>query len=315
MRRLALAVLFMLVGCSPTSEKTNNPTHPDLKDLPAQSDAIYRDGTGDDQSGSSPAVAVVLVGAGDIAGGGGKQEATAKLLDVTPGTVFTTGDNAYPDGTPANFTNYYNPTWGRHKARTRPCAGNHDYHTSGASGYFSYFGSLAGPSGLGYYSYDVGDWHIISLDTNIDAAAGSPQEQWLRADLAAHTQQCQLAYWHSPLFSSGSVHGNQSRSKALWQALQDYGAEVVVCGDDHDYERFAPQTANGVASPTGVREFVVGTGGGGLYSMNTPVANSVARNANTWGVLKLTLGPGTYSWQFIPIAGQTYTDSGSGTCH
>jgi hypothetical protein len=263
-------------------------------------------------SGSS----VTFVGAGDIAEGGGEAEATATLLDAIPGTVFTAGDNAYPDGTTSDYTNYYEPTWGRHKARTRPCPGNHDYHTSGASGYFSYYGASAGPAGQGYYSYDLGDWHIISLNSEIDASAGSAQEQWLRADLAASSKDCTIAYWHQPLFSSGDVHGSTDICKPLWQALHDAGAEIVICGHDHEYERFAPQDANGVADPTnGIREFVVGTGGAGLYSIATPIANSEAHNANTFGVLKLTLGSGTYSWQFIPIAGQTYTDSGSGTCH
>jgi hypothetical protein len=264
----------------------------------------------------APGSSVTFVGAGDIAEGGGEADATATLLDAISGTVFTAGDNAYPDGTTSDYTNYYEPTWGRHKARTRPCPGNHDYHTSGASGYFSYYGANAGPAGQGYYSYDLGDWHIISLNSEIDASAGSAQEQWLRADLAASSKDCTLAYWHQPLFSSGDVHGSQDVCKPLWQALQDAGAEIVICGHDHEYERFAPQDANGVADPAnGIREFVVGTGGAGLYSITTPIANSETHNANTFGVLKLTLGPGIYSWQFIPIAGQTYTDSGSGTCH
>ena len=259
---------------------------------------------------------VTFVGAGDIADDGFKSEETAKLLDAIPGTVFTAGDNAYPDGTTSNYTTYYEPTWGRHKARTQPCPGNHDYHTSGASGYFSYYGASAGPAGQGYYSYDLGDWHIISLNSEIDASAGSAQEQWLRADLAASSKDCTLAYWNQPLFSSGAVHGSQSVCKPLWQALQEAGAEIVICGHDHEYERFAPQDANGVANPTnGIREFVVGTGGAGLYTITATIPNSEAHNTNTFGVLKLTLGSGTYSWQFIPIAGQTYTDFGSGTCH
>ena len=259
---------------------------------------------------------VTFVGAGDIAEDGGQAEATAKLLDAIPdGTVFTAGDNAYPDGTASDFTNWYAPTWGRHKARTRPSPGNHDYHTSGAAPYYAYFGALAGPAGLGYYSYDLGTWHIISLNSEIGGSEATAQEVWLRADLAAHTNDCTLAYWHQPLFSSGDVHGSQSVGQPLWQALQDYGAEIVICGHEHIYERFAPQTVNGVASATGIREFIVGTGGAGLYSVTTPIANSETHDANTHGVLKLTLGAGTYSWQFIPVAGKTYTDSGSGTCH
>jgi len=270
-----------------------------------------------DLGDGSPGSTVVFVGAGDIAVGGGSQEATARLLDGIPGTVFTLGDNAYPDGTASNYATYYDPSWGRHKARTKPCPGNHDYHTANAAGYFAYFGSLAGPSGQGYYSFDLGDWHIISLDGEISTAVGSPQEVWLRADLAAHTNQCCLAYWHEPLFDSGNIHGGQSQYvQPLWQALYDYHAEIILNGHEHIYERFAPQTPGGAADPAnGIREFIVGTGGAGLYTVTTPKPNSEVHNTSTYGVLKLTLGPGTYSWQFIPIAGQTFTDSGSGTCH
>jgi len=264
---------------------------------------------------TAPGSSVTFVGAGDIAEGGGHAQDTANLLDAIPGSVFTSGDNAYPDGTTANFNNYYTPTWGRHKARTYPVPGNHDYHVANAANYFTYFGAAAGTPGSGYYSYNLGDWHVVALNSEINTAAGSPQEQWLRADLAANTKQCTIAYWHQPVFNSGDQHGSSTKCKPLWQALQDFGAEIVICGHEHIYERFAPQTANGVASATGIREFVVGTGGANLYTITTPIANSEARNTNTWGVLKLTLGPGTYSWQFIPIAGRTYTDSGSGTCH
>ncbi len=263
----------------------------------------------------SPGTLHVFVGAGDIANGGPGAEATASLLDNIPGTVFTTGDNAYPDGTASDFATKYDPTWGRHRERTRPCPGNHDYHTPGASAYFSYFGALAGPTGQGHYSYDLGDWHIISLNSNIDMSAGSAQEQWLRADLATNSKDCILAYWHHPRFSSGS-HGSSTASQPLWQALYEAGAEVIVVGHDHNYQRFAPQTATGVAdSARGIRQFVAGMGGAGHYNFSSPIANTEAYDTNTYGVLKLTLGPGTYSWEFIPEAGMTYTDAGSGTCH
>ena len=258
---------------------------------------------------------VVLVGAGDIANGGSGAERTARLLDNIPGTVFTAGDNAYPDGTDANYAQYYDPTWGRHKSRTRPCPGNHEYHTPGAAGYFNYFGASAGPTGLGYYSYDLGDWHIISLNSNIGMSAGSTQEQWLRADLAANTKDCILAYWHHPRFSSGT-HGSSTAPQPLWQALYEAGAEIVVVGHDHNYQRFAPQTPSGQADPVrGIRQFVAGMGGASHYTFGTPIANTEAYNCDTDGVLKLTLGPGTYAWEFIPAAGGAYTDSGSGTCH
>ncbi len=210
--------------------------------------------------------APVLVAAGDIAScSSSGDEATAALLDQLPGTVATLGDNAYPDGAASDFADCYDPTWGRHKARTRPSPGNHDYHTPGASGYYAYFGESAGPSGQGYYSYDVGDWHIVSLNSNEDMTAGSAQEQWLRADLAASAKLCTLAYWHHPRFSSGTLLGGYSATEPLWQALYDHDADVVLAGHEHNYERFAPQTPAGVADPArGIRAFVVGTGGDDL---------------------------------------------------
>ena len=254
----------------------------------------------------------VFVGAGDIANcGHSNDEATAKLLDSIPGTVFTTGDNVYPDGTAAQFTNCYAPTWGRHKDRTRPAPGNHDYHTAGAAGYFNYFGAAAGDPGKGYYSYNLGAWHIISLNSEVTSSA---QEQWLRADLAANNSRCTLAYWHHPRFSSGQ-HGNSTRSQAFWQALYEAGADVVLNGHDHTYQRFALQNPSGQADPNrGIREFVVGTGGAGLYPFPTTQPNTEVRNNTTFGVLKLTLHATSYDWQFVPIAGQTFSDSGSADC-
>ena len=257
----------------------------------------------------------VFVGAGDISNCSRTQdESTAQLLDNIAGTVFTLGDNVYPDGTAAQFSDCYGPTWGRHKNRTRPSPGNHDYHVSGASGYYNYFGSVAGDPGKGYYSYDLGAWHIISLNSEVGYAAGSAQEQWLKADLAANQSVCTLAYWHHPRFSSGQ-HGNLARSQPFWQALYDDGADVILNGHDHTYERFAPQNPNGQAdSSRGIREFVVGTGGAGLYPFPNIQPNSEVRNNTTYGVLKLTLHASSYDWQFVPIAGQTFTDSGSGNC-
>ncbi|MCZ7570519.1 MAG: metallophosphoesterase [Ardenticatenaceae bacterium] len=262
----------------------------------------------------------MLIGAGDIAGCSSTgDEATAALLDQIPGTVFTTGDNVYSSGTAKQFANCYDPSWGRHRARTRPAPGNHDYGTAGAAGYFDYFGPLAGEPDKGYYSYDLGAWHIVVLNSNCSAiggcAAGSPQEQWLRADLAAHPAACTLAYWHHPLFSSG-LHGNSPSMQAIWEALYAYAADVVLNGHDHDYERFAPQDPNGVADPAhGIREFVVGSGGKSHYPfLGLPIANSEVRNDNTFGVLKLTLHPASYTWEFVPEAGQTFTDAGSEPC-
>ena len=264
----------------------------------------------------------VLVGAGDISRcSNDRDEATAQLLDNIAGAVFTLGDSVYPNGTLAQFIDCYEPTWGRHKDRTRPSPGNHDYRDTGAVGYYTYFGESASPldrnctsNCKGYYSYDLGAWHIIVLNTGIDYSLGSDQEQWLRADLATNQNTCTLAYWHKPRFSSGR-HGNSARVQPLWQALYDSGADVVLNGHDHNYERFAPQSPTGQAEPTrGMREFVVGTGGTGLYSFSTIQPNSEVRDNSSWGVLKLTLHPTSYEWEFIPIAGQTFTDSGSAPC-
>jgi hypothetical protein len=260
---------------------------------------------------------VVFVGAGDIASCSSTgDEATALLLDNIAGTVFTAGDNAYESGTPSEFTSCYDPTWGRHKARTFPAPGNHDYNTPGATGYYGYFGSSAGDPSKGYYSYDLGSWHIVALNSNVDHSTGSAQEQWLKADLAASTKSCTLAYWHHPRFSSGAEHGNDPSVQPLWQALYDANADLILSGHDHDYERFAPQTPVGVADPArGIREFVVGTGGRSHYALGTLKANSEVFNGTTFGVLKLTLSSGSYSWQFVPVAGETFTDSGTGDCH
>ena len=256
----------------------------------------------------------VLVGAGDIADCLTTTDSgTAALLDGIEGTVFTAGDNAYPLGRAADFTNCYEPTWGPHKARTRPTPGNHDYLSPGAAPYYAYYGTHAGPPGRGYYSYDLGAWHIVSLNSNIPAQAGSPQEQWLRADLAANPTQCTLAYWHHPLFSSGP-HSNDPRTLDLWRALYEFGADVIVTGHDHDYEQFHRQNPDGVADVNGIREFVVGTGGTTLRPFEVIKPNSAVRDSDTHGVLKLTLHPTSYDWEFLPIAGQTFTDSGSRPC-
>jgi acid phosphatase type 7 len=265
--------------------------------------------------------AAILVGAGDIADCKDLSgaEATAKLLEAIPGTVMAVGDLAYPDGTKENF-DCYDRTWGRVKSRTRPSPGNHEFHTQGATYYFSYFGEAAGDPKAGYYSYDLGTWHIIALNSEcIDIGgcnAGSAEEKWLRADLAAHPAACTLAYFHKPLFSSGGAHGDDPEIVPIWQALYDANADVVVSGHDHDYERFAPQTPLAKPDPErGIREFVVGTGGKNHRPFTTPHANSEVRNADTFGVLKLTLRTGAYDWQFIPEAGKIFTDSGTGSCH
>jgi Big-like domain-containing protein/calcineurin-like phosphoesterase family protein len=259
----------------------------------------------------------VMVGAGDIAScNSDGDEATALLLDNIAGTVFTLGDNVYDSGLASEFANCYDPAWGRHKARTKPSIGNHEtYGTTDAAGYYDYFGVAAGERGKGYYSYDLGAWHIVVINNMIDVGATSTQVTWLRADLASHAAQCTLAYWHYPLFSSGN-HGNNTEMRPVFQALYDAGADVVLNGHDHDYERFAPQDPNGAADPArGIREFVVGTGGAGYYAFNTPQPNSMVRHTGTFGVLKLTLHPSSYDWQFVPVAGDTFTDTSTGNCH
>ena len=264
----------------------------------------------------TPATPQIFVGAGDIAScATAHAGATAQLLDGIPGTVFALGDNAYPNGSDDDYAACYVPTWGRHKKRTHPVPGNHDYDVRGAGGYFDYFGVAAGERGAGYYSYGLGDWHVIALNSNLEMSVGSLQERWLRADLAAHPTRCTLAYWHHARFSSGTTHGSDTETQPLWQALYDAGADVVLSGHEHNYERFAPQTPDGTADPArGIREFVVGTGGGGAYRLGPPIANSETGRAE-YGVLQLTLTSQAYRWQFIPVPPSSFRDSGSAACH
>ena len=257
----------------------------------------------------------VLVGAGDIASCESDQdEATAVMLEGIEGTVFTLGDNAYPDGTAEDFERCYAPSWGRHKQRTRPVPGNHEYHSAKAGPYFDYFGEAAGEPGKGYYSYELGGWHVVALNTELPEQARAEQERWLREDLKAHPARCTLAYMHRPLFSSGLGRDNTG-VKPLWEALYEAGADVVVAGHDHFYERFAPQTPEGVADAgRGLRQFVVGTGGMNLYVFGPTQPNSEVRQAGRFGLMKLTLEDGAYTWEFLPVEGGVL-DQGRGTCH
>jgi acid phosphatase type 7 len=268
----------------------------------------------------------VLVGAGDIASCKYPEgaRATARLIEQIPGTVFAAGDLAYERGSAADFKNCYEPAWGRFKDRTRPALGNHEYADPKASGYFQYWGVRAGPQGKGYYSYDLGDWHLVVLNTNCDAkdlggcAAGTPQETWLRQDLAKHANACILAYGHHALFSSGvfKSHAVHPELKQLWEDLYAAHADLILAGHEHSYERFAPQDPEGKADPAhGIREIVVGTGGRSHDLLGFATPNSEVRDWDTYGVLKLTLGPGHYTWEFIPAAGGTFTDKGSANCH
>jgi hypothetical protein len=265
----------------------------------------------------------VIVAAGDIADcSSDGDEATARLVEGIEGTVLTLGDNAYPDGTAQDFSECYDPSWGQFKARTRPAPGNHEYETPGASAYFDYFGKAAGDPDKGYYSYDLGSWHIVALNSNcgegeIRCAPGSPQGQWLKEDLAANDEQkCTLAYFHHPLFTSGSYRPGIERVESLWEILYAAGVDVVLNGHDHNYQRFAPQDPEGRADPEeGIRQFVVGTGGRSQYQISHPIANTEVYNDDTFGVLKLTRHPKRYEWEFVPVEGETFSDSGSARCH
>lgn len=274
----------------------------------------------------------VILAAGDVADcTRAGDDSTAMLLDSLDGVVMPLGDLAYPNGEAESFTNCYGPTWGRHKARTRPVAGNHDYYNPGpdssvnANGYFGYFGAAAGDPSKGYYSFTLGSWRVIVLNTGTDKpsnyAAGSPQEQWLRAELTSSSQECVLAVFHHPRFSTVI---NRSPitfyTEAIWNALYEYGADLVLTGHDHSYQRFAPQKTDGTRDDAfGIRQITNGAGGGEtLYGFTDPLpagTNLEVRNNTTHGVLKVTLRSGGYDWKFVPSSGASFTDAGSGNCH
>jgi calcineurin-like phosphoesterase family protein len=268
----------------------------------------------------------VLVGAGDIgacppSGTLGNAFATASLLDSISGTVFAAGDLPHENGADSDYAKCYEPTWGRFRARTIPAPGNHDYVIPNAMGYYNYWGPAAGDPTKGYYSLNIGLWHVIVLNSECDdihvggCSASSPQGQWLQADLNANPALCTVALWHRPLYSSTSGFAT-SGVQPLWQILYNAGADLVINGHAHNYERFAPQDANGnLDTAKGLRQFIVGTGGADLFSFSGTARNVEVNNSSTFGVLKLTLHATSYDWQFIPIAGQTFTDSGTQACH
>jgi hypothetical protein len=268
----------------------------------------------------------IVASAGDIACTPGatvskyacQQAAVSDLVtgsDVT--AVQTLGDNQYDSGTLSEFIGSYDLSWGRVKDKTYPAPGNHEYLTTGGSGYFSYFGASAGDPSKGYYSYDIGAWHVIVLNDEISHSIGSAQEQWLKSDLANNAALCTLAVWHKPRFSSASSTASVSGVAPFWQDLYNGKADVVLNGHMHNYERFAPQNPNGVAdSVNGIREFIVGTGGRSHQSFAGPIlATSEVRDATSFGVLELTLHSSSYDWKFVPAAGSAFTDSGSDACH
>jgi hypothetical protein len=257
-----------------------------------------------------------LVGAGDIAlcgSGGAGALSTARLLDQISGTVFTAGDNAYWSGTSKEYQNCYAPAWGRHRGRTRPSPGNHEYESGSASGYFDYYGESAGPAGLGYYTYTIGSWRVFSLNSEVPSGPGSAQGEWLRNELAGERPGCTLAYWHRPLFSSGKI-GDNLDMRDLWRTLYAANVDVVINGHDHLYERFAPQDPDGRPDNTrGIREFIVGTGGAPISGIVTLHANSQVRGTS-WGVAVFNLYDHGYEWRFVPSTDE-FEDSGSSACH
>ncbi len=263
-----------------------------------------------------PQTTHVLVGAGDIASCNSRgDERTALLLDELEGTIFTAGDNAYPDGSARDFLDCYDPSWGRHKRRTRPAPGNHDYVDGPGAGYHAYFGESAGALGKGYYSYAVGDWHVVALNSVLEGSAHAVQLDWLRHDLTTNAGKCLFAYWHHPLFSSGN-HSRQDRVRGFWEVLFEHGADVVVNGHDHHYERFLPLTPGGAHDPRrGIRQFIVGTGGQSSGRQpGEPGEHSAAAQFDASGVLKFVLYEGRYDWEFVPVPGRGEPDRGTGSC-
>ncbi len=302
---VVLSTLLLLSGCKPfgQADPKNAELTPTLPVLSNSSDPV-------------------VLAAGDVANCRNKTDRSTanlikKVLEQTPVTVLALGDLAYVNGTLEEFQRCFEPSWGAFKANIRPVPGNHEYNTPGASGYYSYFGEAAGNPDRGFYSFDLGLWHIVAINSNcefVSCSKGSEQEKWLRADLTQHRTRCTLAYWHHPRFSSG-LHGNSDNMADIWQTLYDNGADIVLSGHDHNYERFLPQDALGKADPKGVRQFVVGTGGVELYLRQTYAPNNQVWSDKTWGVLMLVLHPDRYDWQFLATAGKPFTDSGSTVCN
>lgn len=249
-----------------------------------------------------------------------RQQYVADLVAQGGADVFLPlGDIQYEEGTPEQFSRSYDPSFGRYLNITYPIVGNHEYLTVDAAGYYGYFGERAGDPEKGYYSFDLGAWHVVALNSNCSEVGGcepgSPQERWLRADLAANPSRCTLAYMHHPRFSSGH-HGNNNELEAFWSALHDFGTEIVLSGHDHIYERFAPQTADGAFDPeSGIRQFIVGTGGKNHTEIEAIKPHSELQHSGTYGLLELVLEAERYRWTFVPEAGQRFTDSGSENCH
>jgi acid phosphatase type 7 len=331
---LSVAILMSLTGCLPASGAGPNNTSAKSAPLPKELTSLPIPGTSlttpsPTATNAAPAQTptqpgeVILLAAGDIADCDNEgDEETAELLAQYPqATIASLGDTVYESGTTTEFAQCYDPTWGQFKNRTRPAVGNHEYKTTGADPYFEYFGQTAGEPDKGYYSYDLGEWHIIVLNSNCSKAggckAGNPQVRWLIQDLRDHPSSCALAYWHHPRYSSGQW-GNTEQMDVIWQILYENGVEIVLSGHDHNYERFQPIGLNGASDPEfGIIQFVVGTGGKNLGEIlsNRPLPGSEVTDVDTYGVLKLSLRPESYRWDFLPVEGATFTDSGEGICH
>lgn len=258
-----------------------------------------------------------LIVAGDIAGCDSTgDEATAAIVKQLEGTVVTTGDNAYPDGSLDQYRDCYEPSWGAFRDRTRPVPGNHEYRTRGAAGYFEYFGAAAGEAGKGWYAFDLGQWRIYMLNSNcknVGCDASSEQVRWLKADLAANPRTCVAGVWHHPRFSSGR-HGNHGEVAPFWDVLHEAGADVILNGHEHSYERLRPQDPDAHPDARGIRTFVVGTGGKSFYAMKKPKPNSEVRATDVNGILQLSLYADHYEWTFVPAGGAAFRDRGTTHC-
>jgi hypothetical protein len=328
---LVVAALLVTAGCGGGRPAATPSPSTTTAAGPTTSGPAPVDPTGSTSSTTAdtvPAGSVVVAAAGDIACEPGQapsdqacrmQDTAALVAAAHPAAVLTLGDEQYENATLGKFRQSYDVSWGRFRNITHPSPGNHEYAAGRAPGYFAYFGAAAGPPGRGWYSFDVGGWHLIALNSNCSAVGGcgpgSPQYQWLQADLAASHARCTLAYWHHPRFSSG-IHGNDTTVGPLWQALDAAGADLVLSGHDHDYERFAPLAPSGAPAAGGIREFVVGTGGRSLYPSLLPRPGSEVRRSVTFGILVLTLSPGSYRWHFAAApGGGGFTDDGRADCH
>jgi alkaline phosphatase len=310
-RLLALLSLLALAGglLAYAITRPDLPPEPAL-DLPSVLPSIgARSQPPSDASGSPQPEPEVLLAVADIGScDGGADDAVAVLASRLPGTIALMGDLAYEDGSHQQFARCFDPAWGPMRERLRPVLGNHELRTEGADGYFDYFGAAAGEPGRGWYSYDLGAWHVVALNSNcefVSCSSGSAQVSWLRQDLADHPSDCLLAYWHHPRWSSGK-HGSQPQVEQFWQVVADAGADVILNGHDHTYERVLHD---------GVRQFIVGTGGRSLYPFEKPaLPETEVRWADGYGLLWLALDADGYAWEYLALGRSGFTDSGSGDC-